>query len=111
LVDLWRLRVVSLRPEGGVRFQLNEPAELALAKQMVRLSEQLLKLEQELYPHVLCEYIYELSQKFNQFYESCPCLTAETPELKASRLAMCALTARILRLSLQLLGIQVLERM
>lgn len=78
---------------------------------MVKLTEQLLRLERDLYPHTLCEYIYDLSQKFNQFYEQCPVNTAESSELRASRLALCALTARILKLSLSLLGIEVVERM
>lgn len=37
--------------------------------------------------------MFELAQRFNQFYESCPVLQAETPELRASRAALCALTA------------------
>lgn len=88
-----------------------EPAELNLARAMVKLTELLQRVEAELYPHVLCEYMYDLSQKFNQFYEACPVTTAPTPEQRRSRLALCLLTARILRLSLTLLGIRVLERM
>lgn len=90
---------------------LQEPAELNLARAMVKLTELLQRVEAELYPHVLCEYMYDLSQKFNQFYEACPVTTAPSPELRRSRIALCLLTARILRLSLDLLGIRVLERM
>ena len=56
-------------------------------------------------------YIFELSGKFNQFYEQCPVLAAETAELQRSRLALCSLTASVLRLSLGLLGIDTLERL
>jgi arginyl-tRNA synthetase len=89
---------------------LSEPTELALARQMIKLTEQLLKLEGDLYPHALCEYIFELSTRFNQFYEACPVVNAPTPEQVKSRLALCTLTANILRLCLDLLGIQVVEK-
>lgn len=99
-------------PDGGWgAVKAEEPAEMNLARAMVKLTELLQRVEAELYPHVLCEYMYDLSQKFNQFYEACPVTTAPTPEQRRSRLALCVLTARILRLSLTLLGIRVLERM
>ena len=41
----------------------------------------------------LCDYIFELSQRFNQFYECCPVLQAESAELRHSRVQLCALTA------------------
>ena len=49
--------------------------------------------------------------KFNVFYENCPVLAAETPELQKSRLALCGLTASVLKLNLDLLGIETLERL
>ena len=45
------------------------------------------------------------------FYEACPVLKAETDALRASRLKLCDLTARALRIGLDLLGIRVVERM
>jgi arginyl-tRNA synthetase len=64
----------------------------------------------DLYPNQLCLYLFELSQKFNQFYDRCPVLQAEDPQ-RTSRLMLCHLTARTLKLGLSLLGIRVLERM
>jgi arginyl-tRNA synthetase len=54
--------------------------------------------------------LYELSKKFNQFYEQCPVLQSKEPT-RTSRLVLCDLTARTLKLGLSLLGIPVLERM
>jgi arginyl-tRNA synthetase len=68
------------------------------------------EVERDLLPSKLCEYIFELAGKFNQFYEACPVLTAETKELRDSRLALCELTASVLALNLRLLGIEPLER-
>lgn len=68
-------------------------------------------MERDLCPNRLCEYLFDLSQRFNQFYEACPVIRAETPELVRSRSALCGVTAETLRLGLDLLGIQTLERL
>jgi arginyl-tRNA synthetase len=64
----------------------------------------------DLFPNRLTQYLFELSQKFNQFYDQCPVLSAPDPE-RTSRLGLAHLTARILQLGLSLLGIPVVERM
>jgi len=85
--------------------------EKALIKQLLRLEETLLDVERDLYPNKLCEYLFELSQKFNQFYENCPVLKAKTPELVKSRTALCSLTADALQVSLGLLGIKTIDKL
>ena len=60
-------------------------------------------------PNHLCQYLYELSQVYNQFYEHCPVLRSDEP-VRTSRLALCEATARTLRVGLGLLGIEVHER-
>jgi len=89
---------------------LQEETELVLAKHLLQLSEVLKDVEQDLLPNHLCQYLFELSQKFNQFYDQCPVLSAEEP-VRTSRLVLCNLTAQSLKLGLSLLGISVLERM
>ena len=69
------------------------------------------KIEGGLYPNRMCDYLFETSQKFNQFYESCSVKNAETPELKASRLSLCMASASTIRLLLNLLGIPTVERL
>ena len=46
--------------------------ELLLAKSLLRIDDILREVEKDLYCNKLCEYIFDLSQKFNQFYENCP---------------------------------------
>lgn len=113
------VRVQGISRKGKIDFQhlvdcpkiiLQEDTELALAKHLLQFSESLESVATDLLPNRLCQYLFELSQKFNQFYDRCPVLTAPEP-LQTSRLALCDLTARTLRLGLSLLGIQVLERM
>ncbi len=94
----------------NVKIILKEEAELILAKHILQLDEVIAEAEQELLPNRLCEYLYQLSEKYNQFFEKCPVLKSEEP-IKTSRLALCDLTARTLKLGLSLLGIKVLERM
>ena len=61
-------------------------------------------------PHKLCNYLFELAVCFTSFYEHCPVLKAE-PGRRASRLALCDLTARVLHKGLDLLGIEAPQRM
>ena len=89
---------------------LAEESELVLAKHILQLDEVLAEVEKELLPNRLCQYLFELSQKFNQFYDQCSVLQADEPQ-RTSRLVLCDLTARTLKLGLSLLGIDVLERM
>ncbi len=89
---------------------LEKESEVILAKALFDLSEILEEVEKELLPNRLCEYLYDLSKKFNKFYENCPVLKSNEP-LRSSRLALCSLTAQTLELGLSLLGIKTLERM
>ncbi|TVR08598.1 MAG: arginine--tRNA ligase [Phormidium sp. GEM2.Bin31] len=112
------VRVQGISRKGNIEFEslkdsqltLSEETELALAKHLLSLSEILDEVAQELLPNRLCQYLFELSQKFNQFYDQCPVLQVEEP-LRTSRLLLCDLSARTLKLGLSLLGITVLERM
>jgi arginyl-tRNA synthetase len=114
-------RVQSISRKGEIDFSqlssqlsaalhLQAEPELALAKHLLQLEETIATVATELYPNRLCQYLFELSQKFNSFYDACPVLKAEEP-LKTSRLILSDLTARSLQLGLSLLGIPVLERM
>lgn len=94
----------------NIKFLLQAEAELTLAKHLLQLNEIIAQVEQDLLPNRLCQYLFELSQKFNQFYDQHSVLKAEEP-IRTSRLLLCDLTARTLKLGLSLLGIPVLERM
>lgn len=113
------VRIQGISRKGGIDFDnlgsdlkilLQEETEFALARHLLQLDEIVDQVSQELMPNRLCQYLFELSQKFNQFYDRCPVLQAEEP-IRTSRLVLCDLTARTLKLGLSLLGIGVLERM
>ena len=89
---------------------IEEPAERALAIKLVQFPETLESVAAECLPHLLCNYLYELASAFMTFYESCPVLKSAEP-IRASRLALCELTARTVSRGLDLLGIEILEQM
>jgi arginyl-tRNA synthetase len=90
---------------------IEEAAEKQLALELLAFEEALLATAEALAPHRLCTYLFGLAQAFTSFYENCPVLRAESPEIRASRLRLCDLTARTLALGLSLLGIESPERM
>jgi len=113
------VRIQGISRKGSIDFEqlgtdcpilLKEEEELTLAKHLLQFDEILLAIEADLLPNRLCQYLFELSQKFNQFYDRWTVLDAEAP-LRLSRLMLCDLTARTIKLGLSLLGIPVLERM
>ncbi|MBW4627738.1 MAG: arginine--tRNA ligase [Brasilonema octagenarum HA4186-MV1] len=113
------VRTQGISREGNIDFEklgadapivLRQETELTLAKHLLQLDEIISEVEKDLLPNRLCEYLYQLSDKFNKFYENCPVLKAEEP-VRTSRLILCDLTARTLKLGLSLLGIRVVERM
>ncbi len=90
--------------------QISHPSEIILAKHLLQFAEVIDTISEDLMPNRLCQYLFELSQKFNQFYDQCPILQAEQTD-RNSRLALCEITARTLKTGLDLLGIKVLEKM
>ncbi len=112
------VRVQGISRKGNIDFKqlgdapitLQDETELTLAKHILQMADIIGQVSQDLLPNRLCQYLFELSQKFNQFYDRCPVLQAEEPE-RTSRLVLCEVTARSLKLGLSLLGIKTLERM
>ncbi|MFC1739121.1 arginine--tRNA ligase [Planctomycetota bacterium] len=97
---------------GGIKkLSLTEPAELDLAKYLIRYVEAVESAVSDYRPNYLTTYLYELAQKFSAFYTNCPVLAAE-PDKRPTRLLLCDLTAKTIRHGLsKLLGIEVVEQM
>ncbi len=89
---------------------LTEPAEQALALQLSRFGEVVAGVAQDLQPHKLCTYLFETATHMSTFYEQCPVLKSEG-EVRASRLALCATTKKVLATGLGLLGIEAPDHM
>ncbi len=98
----------SRAPE--TKISLEAPAEMALAKHLLNFGLVLEAVATEYRPNFLCSYLYELSGLFTSFYEQCPVLKSE-PAVRQSRLVLCDLAGQVLKQGLNLLGIEVLDKM
>ncbi len=87
------------------------PEELVLAKHLLNFGLALEGVADEYRPNFLCNYLYELAGKFTSFYENCPVLKAGDTATRDSRLALCHLTAKVLKQGLAALGIETIEQM
>jgi len=85
--------------------------ERALALKLLGFGAVITGVGETAEPHRLCGYLFEVASLFTTFYEECPVLKAESASLRASRLALCALTHDVLTTGLGLLGVPVPERM
>jgi arginyl-tRNA synthetase len=90
---------------------LSHPAERALALQILRFPEAVEAAAADYLPHPISAYLWDLVKSFSVFFENCPVLKAETPELKDSRLLLVDLVGRVVKKALDLLGIRTVERM
>lgn len=87
---------------------LSHPSEISLGVHLLQFGETLSRLETDLLPNRLTDYLYELAEKFNRFFRDCRVLGSEEQN---QRLLLCELTARMLKQGLALLGIQTVDRM
>ncbi len=105
-------RTAALEVDGPQRpIVVREPGERALALALLEFGTVVAQTGDTLEPHRLCGYLFDLAQTFSAFYENCPVLKAEDPELRESRLALCALTLQVLVTGLDLLGMESPEQM
>ncbi|NQY33534.1 MAG: arginine--tRNA ligase [Alteromonadaceae bacterium] len=89
-----------------------EPQEKALALKILQLEDVIDAVISECTPNLLCNYLYELASLYMSFYEACPILKDGIDEdVKHSRLALCQLISLTLKSGLDILGIEVMERM
>ena len=112
-------RVQSIFRKAGVAPEslqntivINTEQEKALAIKLLQFSEVLDQVAREALPHLLCTYLYEIASLYMTFYEACPILKEGIePEIRDSRLRLCHLVARTIAQGLDLLGIEVMDRM
>ena len=90
---------------------ITEDREAQLAASLLQFEETLTVVARDGTPHVMCAYLYDLAGLFSGFYEHCPILSAENESVRNSRLKLAQLTAKTLKLGLDTLGIETVERM
>lgn len=95
--------------EGPVRLTNKEERDLAL--KIAQLNAVVMRAHTEKEPSIISDYVYGLAQVFSGFYNVSPIMSAETPEIAASRLRLARMVRDILKLLLDLLGIEAPEVM
>lgn len=111
-------RVSSIVRRAGISDSFSAPLILAeqqekqLALKVLQFEETLQQVMKDAQPNLLCNYLYELASQYMSFYEACPILKdGIEPALRDSRLMLSILVAKLLAKGLDLLGIDVMERM
>jgi arginyl-tRNA synthetase len=102
------LRRIGESTDGQI--SLVEPTEIDLAKQILRFGEAIENSLEDFRPHIMCDYLYELSGKLSAFWRDCNIKDAPD-EIRASRLALVKLTGDVLKTGFGLLGIETVEQM
>ncbi len=85
-------------------------SENELITHLVKFPEVIKKVSMSYKPHFLCNYLFNLAQLFNSFYNVSPVLKSEN-ETKKFRLALCMASAQVLKNGLDLLNIDTPERL
>ncbi len=92
--------------------EIMEPQERSLGLELLKFDDVIEQVADEAYPHILCNYLFELSASYMKFYEACPMLKeGVTDTIRDSRLQLSRCVADTLRIGLDLLGIEVMDRM
>ena len=104
-VDIQALR------NSGAEVRLDTPAERSLGLELLRFAEALELAATDYRPNQLTAYLFDLAGRYSTFYEECPVLKAPTKATRTSRLLLCDLTAQTIKKGLELLGIQVVDKM
>lgn len=97
--------------EEGDLSLLTNPEEVDLMRVLATFQTQVIETAKNLSPNTLCNYVYDLAQTFNVFYKKYPILTEKDENIRDARINLTESTAKVLRKSLELLGIKTVEKM
>lgn len=111
LLSVFRKADIDEQALASAPVIISEDREAQLAARLLQFEETLTVVAREGTPHVMCAYLYDVAGLFSGFYEHCPILSAENDAVRNSRLKLAQLTAKTLKLGLDTLGIETVERM
>ena len=106
------LKKLETKLEKDVDFSvLQDKTEIDLLTQLSQFNEMVAEAAKSYKPSIVCRYLLDLGQKFNEFYHKCPVLQAEDEQLKNARLLLINKIKEVLKEGLDLLGIEAPEAM
>ncbi|MBS0287935.1 MAG: arginine--tRNA ligase [Proteobacteria bacterium] len=106
-----RIHGIKRKIQGEIKLaniDLAHESEVALGLHLCQFAEILASICDDLMPNRLCEYLFELAEKFNAFFRDC---RVEGAPEQNQRLALCELTARVLKEGLTILGLNTVTKM
>ncbi len=103
------LRKYDSKIEGNII--IGDETEHRLALMILKFEDTLIKASIEATPHTITSYLYDVVTLFMKFYELNPILKGDIQEdIKMSRLQLAKLTASVIKKSLDILGIKVVDK-
>ncbi|MDP3765875.1 MAG: arginine--tRNA ligase [Nanoarchaeota archaeon] len=99
----------KINPKADLRL-LKEKEEIELVRLLSNFPEIITKATNDLRPHLLASYLYSLAQKFNEYYHIHQILKANK-EIRGARILLISAISLVIKNGLNLLGIDVLEKM
>lgn len=87
---------------------LEHPSEVSLAVQLLKFPETVIKVSEELTPHLIANYLYLLAEKFNAFFRDC---RVQGSDYQTSRILLAYVTEKVFALGAKLLGLELLTKL
>uniref|UniRef100_A0A7S4JEK2 arginine--tRNA ligase n=1 Tax=Guillardia theta TaxID=55529 RepID=A0A7S4JEK2_GUITH len=108
-------RITSIKARAGVKLQdlanvlpsVQHPKEYQLVLHILKFPEVVERVADTLLPHLICEFLYDTAEKFNDFYRDCHVIG---DPLQSQRLVICEVVAAVMKKGMSLLGITPLEK-
>jgi len=102
--------------EAGSAIELLHDKEWKLAKVLLRFPEVVVRATEDLFIHSICDFLYEVSTTFTEFYDQCYCMeknrvTGEIIKIDMSRMLLCEITALVMSRCFDILGIRTVQKM
>lgn len=101
----------AIRQDADFPIVLEATVERQLGLRLLRFEQAIDDALEDYRPNALTDYLFELAKHFSEFYNECPVLKAQDPGTRGSRLVLCDLVGRTIFQGLELLGIDVVDRM
>jgi arginyl-tRNA synthetase len=96
---------------GNTILPSSSPSEQALMLELSKFSEMIYAAYEEIAPHRICAYIYDLANAFNSFYHNTKIISEEDSAKQSSWIVLITLVQDILQTCINLLGFEAPERM
>ena len=89
---------------------LKEDAELSLIQKLDNFKDVMASALDKLTPNLICNYVYDLTKSFSTYYNSYSVLNAESEDLKMARINLIKAVALVIKTSLEILGIDTIDK-